>query len=109
MATYDASILTYDDVLDIARSYAAYTQKYMRVQDAFLFGSYVNGIPDADSDIDVAIVSSDFTGNPVEDLFRLLKYRRAIDGRIEPHAFRMQSSQSNPFLTEIRRIGVSVL
>ncbi len=37
-----------------------------------LYGSYSNGSHDIDSDIDVAVISPDFTGDRIEDQFSLM-------------------------------------
>jgi predicted nucleotidyltransferase len=51
-----------------------------------LFGSYVNGTPDEDSDIDIAVIVSDFQGDWLGAVSRLCGIKwdmRFID--IEPH------------------------
>ncbi len=39
------------------------------------------------SDIDVAVVGDNFTGDPVEDILTHMRMRRKIDYRIEPRPF----------------------
>ena len=58
----------------------------LNIERAYLFGSYTKGIVNEDSDIDIAIVFKD-----LQDSFdmqvQLMKLRRKIDTRIEPHPF----------------------
>lgn len=62
--------------------------KYINVESLILFGSYVNGHPDKYSDIDVAVVSSDFSKtNPIKNLQFLFKIAKEVDIDIEPLAF----------------------
>ena len=66
-----------------------------------LFGSYVKGTPREDSDIDIAIVFSDYD-NRLDRQVELMKLTRQIDTRIEPHPFRENEFNiSNPFVNEI--------
>jgi DNA polymerase sigma len=46
-------------------------QNGIHVSDAFLFGSYATGSAKEGSDIDVAVVSPDFSGAPLEDLGKI--------------------------------------
>lgn len=75
---------------------------------AYLFGSYVNGEPNEYSDIDVALVSKDLTGD-TQDLEKISTAGRH-DSRIEsvrfhPRAFR----DENPLVWEIKQTGISLV
>jgi predicted nucleotidyltransferase len=50
-----------------------------------LFGSHATGTANEDSDIDLMIISSNFSGDIIEDSMKLMRLRRGIDNRIEPH------------------------
>jgi hypothetical protein len=52
-----------------------------------VYGSYVRGPFTDDSDIDIAVVVDGFSGDLVEDTIKLMKIRRNVDNRIEPHPF----------------------
>jgi predicted nucleotidyltransferase len=94
----------------IALQYAQILKSEFDVSDVFLFGSTVYGNADSDSDIDIAVVSDEFTGDVIEDTFRLMKLRRNIDMRIEPHPFLQKDfTESNPFAREIINTGISLL
>jgi len=76
----------------------------------FIFGSSVTGVASEDSDIDIAVVADDFSGDAVDDMFRLMKSRRNIDLRIEPHAFLPSDfHEGNPFAAEIMRSGIRIV
>ena len=49
-----------------------------------LFGSYANGDPHEDSDIDIGIVFNEFTGDWLETSARLWRLRHDISFDIEP-------------------------
>ena len=102
--------MTQDEALSIANRYVLALQTQLDVQDAYLFGSCAKGIANKDSDIDIAIVSSDFLGNPVDDLLCLMRIRRMIDYRIEPHPFLPRAIETrDPFFMEIQRYGIPLI
>ena len=79
-------------------------------QQVFLFGSFAKGSTCRDSDIDLAIVSKDLSGDPIDDFVRLMKFRRGIDLRIEPHPFLPEDFEpDNPEVAEIMRTGVRIV
>ncbi|QQK76868.1 hypothetical protein HUG15_15715 [Salicibibacter cibarius] len=62
-----------------------------------------------DSDIDVAVVANDFTGDSIEGTMRLMKIRREVDVRIEPHPFTSEDFQDDhPIAKEILENGYEV-
>lgn len=50
------------DVVDILRRFRSALEESIRVERVVLFGSWVNGVAHAASDIDVVVVSADFQG-----------------------------------------------
>jgi uncharacterized protein len=75
----------------------------IRISAAYLFGSYAKGTATPDSDIDVLILSPDFSEDRLENLLLLMKARRGINLQIEPHAFREEDfNENNPFFQEVR-------
>ena len=73
----------YADVEDVVRRFIAELRKHIRVQRVILFGSYARGTPRPWSDIDIAIVSSDFHGGTEEDHLLLARVAREITPQIE--------------------------
>lgn len=81
----------------------------MRVEDAYLFGSYANASYNKWSDIDLAIISPDFSDDRFEERLRLMRIASHIDDRIEPVPFRPDNfSDDNPLAWEIKRHGIKV-
>lgn len=96
-----AAIKTANLYLDTIRG------KY-KFSKAYLFGSYSRGISHKDSDIDIAIVFTD-----LQDYFNmqleLMRLRRSIDTRIEPHPIDENDfNVSNPLAAEIIRYGIEL-
>lgn len=93
------------DVIIIANQYAeALTEKYNLVK-IVLFGSYTKGNFHKESDIDIAVVFKDYD-NVIKMQLELMRLRRKIDSRIEPHPFReSEFNISNPFVNEIIKYG----
>ena len=97
------------DAPDIARRYAEYLRQEIHVLGIYLFGSYARGNIRADSDIDIAVISDSFTGDPVDDLTTLLLMKSDIDNRIEPHPFLPADfTRDNPFAREIMETAVRI-
>ena len=85
-------------------------QNGFHFQSIFLFGSFAkpaNGDDFEWSDIDVAIVSDDFSGSRFDDNKRLLPYAIKVDPRIELHPFTVADFENSPFARdEIRAKGI---
>jgi predicted nucleotidyltransferase len=76
----------------------------------YLFGSFAKGNDDEWSDIDLAVVSADFSTNGMEEQLRLMRLRWDVDVRIEPHPFRPEDfTPDNPWVAEILKSGVKIV
>ena len=96
------------EALNIAQKYAEVVKDNFDFQKLILFGSYAKGNPRKDSDIDVAIVFSDYA-NRLDRQVELMKLTRKVDSRIEPHPFREKEFEiSNPFVNEIMTYGKEI-
>ncbi len=72
------------------------------VEAAYLYGSYASSGAGPDSDIDVAIVSRDLSGDRLEDWMTLNRISRRIDVRMEVIGFRPeQFRDENPLAWEV--------
>jgi len=93
------------DALNIANKYAnAVKSKYDFVK-IILFGSYAKGNFHEDSDIDIAVILKDYK-NLIDIQLELMRLRRKIDSRIEPHPFRENDfNMTNPIVSEIIKYG----
>lgn len=93
------------DALNIARKYAKVVKSIYDCKQVFLFGSYVKGTNHDESDIDIAIILAEFE-NSIDMQLELMRLRRKIDSRIEPHPFREKDfNHSNPVVHEILQHG----
>lgn len=96
------------NVIDIAFEYARAVKLKYDYAKIILFGSYAKGNFNEDSDIDIAVVLKDFN-NLSEIQLDLMRLRRPIDSRIEPHPFRENEfSISNPIVNEIVKHGKDI-
>jgi len=97
------------DALNIAQRYAETLKSRFEYKKIILFGSYAKGNPREDSDIDIAVVFSDYA-NRLDRQVELMKLTRLIDTRIEPHPFRENEFEiSSPFVNEIMTYGTEVV
>lgn len=99
------------EVINIVKKYAANLKKGGVSFDAvYLFGSYVKGVPEKWSDIDVAVVSPYLRDKYVEGRFLLWKLTRGVDLRIEPHGFTPEgwADEANPLAYEIKKTGLQI-
>lgn len=63
-----------------------------------------------DSDIDIAVVADGFSGDLVEDTFKLMKIRRSVDKRIEPHPFLTEEfNENDPMAKEVMDTGIRII
>ena len=96
------------DAINIANIYAnAVKSKYDYIK-IILFGSYAKGNFNEDSDIDIAVVLKDYN-NLMDIQLDLMRLRRKIDSRIEPHPFRENDFNiTNPIVNEILKYGQEI-
>ncbi len=93
------------DALNIAEEYATAVKSKYDSARIILFGSYAKGTFNKDSDIDIAVVLKDYS-NLIHTQLDLMRLRRKIDSRIEPHPFRERDFNiTNPMVYEIVKYG----
>jgi uncharacterized protein len=96
------------DALKLAQLYAGVIKEKYNNTKVFLFGSYAKGNYTDDCDIDIAVVFNDFN-NLMDIQLELMRLRRKIDSRIEPHPFREKDFEiSDPLVNEILRYGQEI-
>jgi len=100
------------EVRDIILRFAdAVTEKGVRVEKIVLYGSYASGEVHADSDLDIAVVSTDFGKDRFEEGKMLLQLAWRIDPRIEPIPISSESYEKDtwiPLIYEIRQKGIEL-
>lgn len=96
------------DAIKVAQLYALAINKNYKFIKVILFGSYMKGTQREESDIDIAVVLNDYN-NLMDTQLDLMKLRRKIDSRIEPHPFREKDfNMSNPLVSEILKYGQEI-
>lgn len=81
----------------------------LRVEKAYLFGSYARGDANEWSDIDIAVISKSFSGNRFDDMMSLFEVRRKVDLRIEPIPFHPDDfDEWDPLAGEILSYGIQI-
>ena len=94
----------------IVRVFLDEIRKRYHVDSAYLFGSYARGTQDRWSDIDLAVVSSDFSEDLFEERLVLMRLACEIDERIEPKSFRPDGFEPiDPLVHEIQKHGVKLI
>ena len=79
------------------------------IKNAYLYGSYIKGNFNENSDIDIAVVLDSLT-DTTEEMFKLMKHRRQFDLRLEPHPFLFKDfNRNNPFADEILKSGIKII
>lgn len=96
-------------VIETVNQYIMIIPKDLGLKKAYLFGSFAKGNEKEESDIDIALVLEN-----MPDFFytqkQLMKLRRKIDLRIEPHPIKEQDFNSlNPFAYEIEKTGIEII
>jgi hypothetical protein len=99
-----------DSAIEAVKRYIKELQRNnIPIQGAFIFGSHAKGNPKEESDIDVALISTAFTGDRFEDRRKIIPLRRKIDSRIEPMPFRPEDFQKGGILVdEIKKTGKAI-
>lgn len=98
-------------VIEIIKRYIEELERNgIKISEAVIFGSHTKGSDREESDIDVALVSTAFTGDRFEDRRKIIPLRRKIDNRIEPIPFRPEDFNNGGIMAEeIKRTGERIL
>jgi predicted nucleotidyltransferase len=98
------------DVMASVQQFLAVVRQRLRVEAAYLYGSQAVGSARPWSDIDVAVISPDFSDNLFEDRVVLMRWAAAIDDRIEPQPFTPDRFGPNdPLANEISHSAVRLM
>lgn len=99
-----------EEIMEKITKYIAEISKNYIIEAVILFGSCVKGTNHEDSDIDIAIVVNDIKNDVIDEELNLMRLRRKIDTRIEPHLIRKEDYEniSTPFIKEIVDTGIKV-
>lgn len=93
-------------IVELAKLYVKSLPKKYRLKRAYLFGSHARGNASIHSDIDIALIL-DTRKNMFDATVDLMRLRRNIDLRIEPHPIKEKEfSEQNPLAAEILKYGI---
>jgi len=99
------------EIIEIVKRYLEEIKKdKIKIDEAYLYGSYARGTAHEDSDIDVIVVSPDFTDSRFDNSVRLMKYRRGIDLWISPFGYRPENFKDACLIpAEAMRNGIRIV
>ena len=85
-------------------------QKGVDVEKVILFGSYAKGTAKPESDIDVAIISSQFGKNNLKEMMFLRRIALKIDSHLEPLPFspKDMNDRYSTLAQEIIKHGIQI-
>ena len=95
----------------VLNQYRKKLSEKIEVDRIILFGSYARGTPRDYSDIDLAVISPDFIGDPIEDYLLLARAAREVTPLIDALPYTsndFKNRQHGSFLDEIVRTGKEV-
>lgn len=90
--------------LNTAMQYANAVKRQLNPQAIVLYGSFAKDTNNEDSDIDVAVIFDDYTGDFLETSSLLWKLRRNISDDIEPILLDSTKDKSG-FVNEVLKTG----
>lgn len=80
------------------------------IEQAILFGSYAQGTYTSWSDIDLALVSSDFEGDRFKDKNKIRRIKLKISSDLEPIPYSPNEfTTADPFVKQILATGITIL
>ena len=96
-------------IMESIKKYIEKISEHYQIEAIILFGSYAKGTENEDSDIDIAIISSDFK-DIIDDGANLIGLTWKIDTRIEPHPITTVEYENvaTPFVQEVINTGIKV-
>lgn len=91
-------------VISITQEFVSRVIDEIALQRVVLYGSWVDGHPDENSDIDIVVVMKSYEWDHLDLLTKLYQIATEIDVRIEPVLFEENKDPSG-FLKKIMRQG----
>lgn len=100
-----------EEIMNIVKKYVKKVLENYNVKTIILFGSYAKGTATEDSDIDIAVVTDDIKTDRFDEEVNLMRLRRDIDLRIEPHLIEIDDYDTiyTPFVKEVIDTGIVVV
>ena len=99
-----------DDITKIVKFFLKQVNRQYKIVEAYLYGSFAKGDAREWSDIDVAIISYDFSDDLFDERLNLMQMAASIDDRIEPKPFKSEFFDYNdPLVYEIVKNGIQLI
>ncbi len=96
-------------IVSIKQLIAELNSNCIPIVEAVLFGSYAKGTNHQYSDIDLALVSTSFSGNRFLDKEKIREYIISVNSDISPMPFRPEDfTNDNFFANEILKEGIRI-
>jgi predicted nucleotidyltransferase len=100
------------EIIEKVRLFAAALSQNVRLERVFLFGSHARGTAEANSDIDILVISDDFKKmSPFQTGFLLFRTAAKIPGDLQPLGYTTEeyrNCRDNLFLSEILNGSVEI-
>lgn len=94
------------------RKYIMFVKSQIDVEKIILFGSYAKGTQNEESDIDLAVVSSQFGYSPLIEKIKLYEFRYDADIQADikplPVGLNEYEGDENFFLNIIKKEGIDI-
>lgn len=102
-------VLKRQAIKELVKKYGARLEKNgIFISQIYLYGSYAKGDPNAQSDIDICVISPQFQDR-IESTMTLLKLRTLDELRLSPIAFSEKDfTDDNPLAHEIKKTGTTL-
>jgi predicted nucleotidyltransferase len=80
------------------------------IMELYIFGSHAKGKANRSSDIDIAVVSDDFSADRQGERVKLMAFSQQINLAIEPHPFSSKDFNDPyyPLACEIKKTGIKI-
>ena len=93
--------------IGIAETYARHVKDVINPSDVMLYGSHAKDGAGTDSDIDIAVIVNNFTGDYWKTILWLHELTISVDTRIEPVLLDNNNDPSG-FIKQIKRGGIII-
>ena len=95
-----------EQAIGLARQYKALVAERLPLKALYLYGSYSQGTPRVESDIDIAVVVERLSEDYFDDTPLLWRLRREVSSLIEPVL--LTEDTNNPLYADIVREGIRI-
>jgi len=104
------AVLSKESVMKIANEFAILVRSDLdNSAEVYLFGSAARNEMHNNSDIDIAVVSDNFTADVIDNRVRLLNLSQMVSWDIEPHPITYEYwHHTTPFEDEIKKDGIMI-